>query len=146
VQAALDKLKQHPEPEAGFMLMRQNTLPAYNVQTAVDTEHALIVAHTVVLDAADSRCLKPMAEAARIALGTDNFRIVADAGYSNGEQAALCEAAGMLPHVPVMRTVNNEGDGCSDARIFATTPRPIPISAVVTRCFGERRSSEKIDT
>ena len=32
VQAALDKLKQHPEPEAGFMLMRQNTLPAYNVQ------------------------------------------------------------------------------------------------------------------
>ena len=37
VQAALEKLKQHPEPEVGFMLMRQNTLPAYNVQTAVDT-------------------------------------------------------------------------------------------------------------
>ena len=111
VQTALEKLKQHPEPEAGFMLMRQNTLPAYNVQTAVDTEHALIVAHTVVLDAADSRCLQPMAEAARTALGIDNFQIVADAGYSNGEQAALCEAAGMLPHVPVMRTVNNQGDG-----------------------------------
>src|SRR5580693_3645619 len=28
VQAALEKLKQHPEPDAGFMLMRQNTLPA----------------------------------------------------------------------------------------------------------------------
>ena len=36
---------------------------------------------------------------------------MADAGYSNGEQAALREAAGMLPHVPVMRTVNNRGDG-----------------------------------
>src|SRR5271170_6335396 len=47
VQAVLDKLKQHPEPEVGFILMRQNTLPAYNVQTAVDTEHALIVAHAV---------------------------------------------------------------------------------------------------
>src|ERR1700731_750402 len=69
VQAALDKLKQHPEPEAGFMLMRRNTLPAYNVQTAVDAEHSLIVAQTVVLDAADSRCLQPMAEAARMALG-----------------------------------------------------------------------------
>jgi hypothetical protein len=91
--------------------MRQNTLPAYNVQTAADTEHALIVAHTVVLDAADSRCLQPMAEAARAALGIDNFQIVADAGYSNGEQAALCEAAGMVPYVPVMRTVNNQGDG-----------------------------------
>jgi len=111
VKAALDKLKQHPEPEAGFMLMRQNTLPAYNVQTAVDAEHALIVAQTVVLDAADSRCLQPMAEAAKKALGVDNFQIVADAGYSNGEQAALCEAAGMLPYVPVMRTVNNQGDG-----------------------------------
>ena len=44
VQAALEKLKQHPEPEAGFMLVRQTSLPAYNVQTAVDAEHALIVA------------------------------------------------------------------------------------------------------
>jgi Transposase DDE domain len=58
-----------------------------------------------------SRCLQPMAEAARLALGIDNFQIVADAGYSNGEQAAYCEAAGMLPYVPVMRTVNNQGDG-----------------------------------
>jgi DDE family transposase len=96
----LEKLKQHPEPEVGFMLMRQNTLPAYNVQTAVDTEHALIVANTVVLDAADNRCLQPMAEAAKKALGVDSFNIVADAGYSNGEQAAHCEAAGLLPHVP----------------------------------------------
>ncbi len=65
VQAALEKLKQHPEPEAGFMLVRQTALPAYNVQTTVDAEHALIVAHAVVLDASDIRCLKPMAEAAR---------------------------------------------------------------------------------
>ena len=79
------------------MLMRQNTLPAYNVQTAVDTEHALIIAHAVVLDAADSRCLQPMAEAARMALRIDNFQIVADAGYFNGEQAAQCEVAGMSP-------------------------------------------------
>jgi transposase len=45
VQTALEKLKQHPEPEAGFMLVRQTALPAYNVQTAGDAEHALIVAH-----------------------------------------------------------------------------------------------------
>jgi hypothetical protein len=63
VQTALEKLKQHPEPEVGFMFVRQTALPAYNVQTAVDAEHALIVAHAVVLDASDIRCLKPMAEA-----------------------------------------------------------------------------------
>src|SRR6202162_2256024 len=111
VQAAVDRLKQHPEPEAGYMLVRQTALPAYNVQTAVDAEHALIVAHAVVLDASDSRCLKPMAEAAKKALEVDKFKVVADAGYSNGEQVAHCEAAGMIPHVPVMRTVNNQGDG-----------------------------------
>ena len=111
VQAALEKLKQNPEPEAGFMLVRQQALPAYNVQTAVDTEHALIVAHAVVLDASDLRCLKPMAEAAKEALEIASFKVVADAGYSNGEQAAHCEAAGMMPYVPVMRTVNNQGDG-----------------------------------
>jgi transposase len=111
VQTALQKLKQHPEPEAGFMLVRQTALPAYNVQTAVDAEHALIVAHAVVLDASDIRCLRPMAEAAKKALEVDSFKVVADAGYSNGEQAALCEAAGMMPYVPVMRTVNNQGDG-----------------------------------
>ena len=93
------------------MLVRQTALPAYNVQTAVDAEHALIVAHAVVLDVADSRCLRPMAEAAKKALGVGRFQIVADAGYSNGEQVAHCEAAGMMPHIPVMRTVNNQGDG-----------------------------------
>jgi transposase len=74
VQAAVDRLKQHPEPEAGYMLVRQTALPAYNVQTAVDAEHALIVAHAVVLDASDIRCLKPMAEAAKRALGLEDFQ------------------------------------------------------------------------
>jgi len=36
---------------------------------------------------------------------------VADAGYSNGEQAAGCEAQGIVPHVPANRSVNNQGDG-----------------------------------
>jgi len=50
-----------------------------------------------------------MAEAAKKALEVGEFNIVADAGYSNGEQAARCEEPGMLPHAPVMRTVNNQG-------------------------------------
>jgi transposase len=111
VQAALAELKRHPEPDAGYMLVRQTALPAYNVQTAIDTEHALVVAQAVILDASDIRCLKPMAEAAKKALEMDSFKVVADAGYSNGEQVAHCEAAGMVPYVPAMCTVNNQGDG-----------------------------------
>ena|SRR5450756_2400067 len=84
------------------MLMRQNTLPAYNVQTAVDAEHSLIVAQTVVLDAADSRCLQPMAEAARMALGIDNFQIVADAGYSS--QVSIARERGAFAPASVAKT------------------------------------------
>jgi transposase len=112
VQAALDKLKQHAEPEARPMRMAGGFAPAYNVQTAVDAEHALIVAHAVTLDAADNRQLEPMAEAARVGVGSPALvNIVADAGYSNGEQAGRCEAAGLVPHVPANRAINNQGDG-----------------------------------
>ena len=111
VQAALEKLKRHPKPEARFMPVAGTKTPAYNVQTAVDAEHALIVAHAVALEAGDNVQLQPMAEAAKKALGTESLQVVADAGYANGEQAARCEAAGILPHVPVKRAVNNQGGG-----------------------------------
>lgn len=110
VQAAMEKLKGHPEPEAGFMKVAGTIAPAYNVQTAVDAEHALIVTHAVTLDAADNRCLEPLAEAAKKALApAGDLNIVADTGYSNGEQASRCEANGLVPHVPAARSVNAGG-------------------------------------
>ena len=111
VQAALERLKRHPEPEAGFMVMGRSTQPAYNMQSAVDAENALVIAHEVVLDAADSRSLEPMAKAAKAVLGPDNFNVVADAGYSNAEQAAHCEAIGIFPCIPATRTRKSHGDG-----------------------------------
>ena len=112
VADALKKLQNHPEPEARFMRTTSGARPAYNVQTAVDAEHALIVAQQVTTEATDSRSLQPMAEAAQQAIGNPvSLNVVADAGYSNGEQAAACEAQGIVPHVPVKRAVNNQGDG-----------------------------------
>jgi transposase len=111
VEAALEKLKRHREPEARIMLVSGTKAPAYNVQTAVDAEHALIVTHAVTLHAADNRQLEPMAEAAQKALGVERMNVVADAGYSNSEQAAHCEQKGILPHVPANRSINNQGGG-----------------------------------
>src|SRR5713101_7196738 len=113
VASALEKLRQHPEPEAGFMRSAHGIIPAYNVQAAVDAEHALIVAQQVTDQAADNRSLQPMAEAAQTAVGgpAQPINVVADAGYSNGTQAEACEAKGILPHVPVQRAMNNKGDG-----------------------------------
>ena len=53
------------------MVMGRHTQPAYNLQSAVDAEHALIIAHDVVLYAADNRSLEPMANAAKALLGKE---------------------------------------------------------------------------
>lgn len=112
VQAALEKLKQDPEPEAKFMRLAPGFAPAYNVQTAVDAEHAIMLVQKVTDEATDNRLLQPMAEAAKAALGhPELLHVVADAGYSNGEQAERCEQQGIVPHVPANRAVNNHGGG-----------------------------------
>jgi transposase len=112
VAEALEKLKNDPEPEASFMKIGRQLTPGYNVQTAVDAEHALIVAHKVSTDANDQRMLLPMANAAKQAVGSPaSLQVIADGGYSSGEQAEACEAQGIVPYVPPKRTVNNHGDG-----------------------------------
>jgi len=53
-----------------------------------------------------------LAKAAKEAVGDPSMlNVVADAGYSNGEQAEACEAQGLVPHVPANRAVNNQGNG-----------------------------------
>jgi transposase len=74
VASALEKLGQHREPEVGFMRTTQGFIPAYNVQAAVDAEHALVVAQQVTDQAADNRRLQPMAEAAQTAAGVRRSR------------------------------------------------------------------------
>ena len=112
VQAALEKLKNDPEPEARFMRTTEGKRPAYNVQTAVDAECGIIVAQEVTVQGYDQHSLLPMAEAAQQAVGNAaRLHVVADMGYSNGEQAAACEARGIEPHVPAQRSGNRQGDG-----------------------------------
>ena len=85
--------------------------PSYNVQTAVDAETGLIVHHDVTTETTDNRLLHPMAKAAKGALEADKLTVVADAGYSNGADAAACEDDGITPCVPANRASNNQGDG-----------------------------------
>lgn len=139
VQAALEKLKQDPEPEAKMMRTANGFGPAYNVQTAVDAEHAIIVAQKVTDHGADNRLLLPMAEAAKQAVGNpESLNVVANAGYSNGEQAEHCEKQGIVPHVPANRGVNNQGDGqLFDRREFhyqeTTDTFRCPADQILTR-------------
>jgi transposase len=99
------------EPEAKRMRSgREGIVAGYNVQTAVDGETGLIVHHEVTDEGNDSRQLEPMANAAQAELAADQLTVLADTGYSNGEQLANIEAAGMKPVVPAKRAMNNQGD------------------------------------
>jgi transposase len=84
---------------------------AYNVQTAVDAKHKLVVHHELTNESNDSRSLLSMATAAKEVLGSDTLNGVVDAGYSNGQQAKAGEEAGITPYVPVQRAANNQGEG-----------------------------------
>jgi transposase len=98
------------EPEARLMrTARHGHQVAYNAQTAVDAKHGLIAAFDLTNEGNDQRLLHPMAELGREALEVEAVSVVADTGYSSGEQGELCEAAGITAIVPRAETVNPKG-------------------------------------
>jgi transposase len=84
---------------------------AYNAQTAVDGKHGLIAAFDLTNDCNDQCQLLPMAQEGKAALEAETLTVVADTGYSNGEQGKACEAAGITAIVPRAATVNPAGKG-----------------------------------
>lgn len=98
------------ETEARLMrTARHGHQVAYNVQTAVDAKHGLIVVFEVTSDGNDQQQLAPMAKQAQQELGVETLTAVADTGYSTGEQGRQCEDAGITPIVPRPDTVNPAG-------------------------------------
>jgi hypothetical protein len=88
------------DPESRSMKVRGGVDVCYNVQTAVDDKHKLIVAHDVTNDATDRDCLSPRAKAANEVLGAADLQVIADQGYYNGPEIAACLDAGITPTVP----------------------------------------------
>jgi transposase len=76
------------------------TLAGYNVQTAVDAKHKLIVTGEVVQDGNDEQQLAPMAKAAKAELGVAELTTVQDRGYFNAQQIKECQEEGITPYVP----------------------------------------------
>ena len=106
------------DPDARSMKSRDGGIVGYNVQTAVDAKHHLIVAHEVITEGIDRDQLAPMAEQARAATGIDDLTVVADRGYFKGEQILECDQAGITPIVPKPLTSNSLADGRFDKQDF----------------------------
>src|SRR5260221_14787207 len=72
----------------------------YNVQSAVDTKHHLIVTHEVTNVGSDRSQLSRMTEQARGAIGSETIEAVADRGYYSGEEIVGCEKTGITVCLP----------------------------------------------
>ena len=94
----------------------------YNVQTAVDAKHKLIVAEAVTNAAGDRDQLSPMATAAQEVLGGATPVVVADQGYYHGTEIKTCVEAGLTPLVPRPVTSANEARGLFPKDDFVYDP------------------------
>jgi len=84
------------DPDARSMMTRGSGIVGYNVQTAVDTKHHLIVEHDVTNNGSDRDQLSGMARKARTVIGTPILTAIADRGYFKGEEILACREAGIF--------------------------------------------------
>ncbi len=106
------------DPDARSMMTRGSGIVGYNVQTAVDTKHHLIVEHEVTNNGSDRDQLSGMATKARTAIGTTTMTAIADRGYFNGKEVLACHEAGISALVPKIGTFNAMFGGRFDKADF----------------------------
>jgi hypothetical protein len=107
VQAAPDKQVSLTDPDARSMATsaKGRGIVGYNVQTAVDAEHHLIVAHEVTNIGNDRGQLATMAKQAQAAIDRKDLEVIADRGYFKGEEilARRHQARGVFEFTPLFR-------------------------------------------
>lgn len=112
------------DPDARSMATsgRGSGIVGYNVQSAVEAEHHLIVAHDVVMTGSDREQLAAMAAQAKDAMGVETLDALADRGYFSGEEIRACEAMGVTSYVPKPLTSGAKADGRFGKQDFVYLP------------------------
>jgi transposase len=101
------------DPDARSMATsgRGSGVVGYNVQTAVDTKHHLIITHEVTNVGTDRSQLARVAKEAKATLETESLDVVADRGYFSGEEILTCVEAGITVTLPKPMTSNSKAEG-----------------------------------
>jgi transposase len=106
------------DADSRSMNSRGTGMVGYNVQSAVDSEHHLIIAHEVTNVGSDRSQLATMAKQAKAVLERDTLDVVADRGYYNGDEIRSCEQAGIDAYLPKPKTSPNKAKGLFDRAAF----------------------------
>jgi transposase len=120
LQTLPDQQISETDPDARSMSTsgRGTGMVGYNVQTAVDTTHHLIVAHEVTNVGHDRHHLANMTGQVQEVMEQREVTIIADRGYFSGVEILACEQQGAVPLVPKPITSNNRASGLFDKRDF----------------------------
>lgn len=110
------------DPDSRSMPVGLTTEVSYNVQTAVDAKHKLIVAHEVTNAVIDREQLAEMAIKAKEALGVKELEVIADMGYSDAGEIKRCEDQGITAYVAQPQTSINHKKGLYTKRDFTYLP------------------------
>lgn len=111
------------DPESRAMSMGRGSTIGYNVQTAVDAKHSLIVATQVTNTTSDLGALGLMAIKAQEALEARNLKVVADKGYYNGKEVLACDSIGVTAYVAKPLTSANTALGLYGKERFKYDPQ-----------------------
>jgi len=124
VAAAPDGQVSLTDPDARSMATsgRGSGMVGYNVQSVVEAEHHLIVAHDVITKGSDRQQLAAMSEKAKAAMGVERLEVLADRGYFSGEEIVACEAIGVTPYVPKPLTSGAKAEGRYSKQDFVYIP------------------------
>lgn len=87
------------DPECRLMHTRDGCKPSYNVQTAVEADHHIIVHYDVTSDCADWNLLEDGINGAKKALQAETIEGIADKGYSCDEGTLKCLLNGDTPTI-----------------------------------------------
>ena len=82
----------------------------YNVQTAVDEKHGLVMAFEVTDSCNDLGELSSMAAQTKEIAEAEEMNALADTGYYNGEEVHKCEEAGIHCHIPAPKPSHTPPD------------------------------------
>lgn len=110
------------DPDCRSMNTRGSGIVGYNVQTAVDAKHHLIVAHEVTNVGTDRSHLAMMAKQAQQATGEQDLTVLADRGYFSSQEIRKCDQAGIATLVPKPVTSSGWAHGRFDRRDFVYLP------------------------
>src|SRR5471030_2437618 len=138
-----DKQLSMTDPDARSMATsgRGSGIVGYNVQTAVDAKHHLIVAHQVTNVGNDHGQLSRMATSAKNAMGKPTLKVVADRGYFSGPEIRACDMNKISAYVPKPLTSASRKKG-----LFTKADFVYESSNDLYRCPAGERAIHRFNT